>query len=97
MKIIDAYTNCPSCKKHLLKNDQTACHAEINVGSEVRNYVFCNRKCMEKKMEEINPPVPDGQFEFEIELSLREKLSSSPEKWLLIYDVKEPKFELKFI
>lgn len=94
IKLTDFYTNCPSCKKTLQKADPKACHAEINLGDQIRNYVFCNHNCLAKKMEEINPPVPNGQFEFKIKLDVKEKVGISPEKWLLIYSVVEPRFEL---
>jgi len=94
IKITDFYTNCPSCHKALQKNDPKACHAEINLGDAIRNYVFCNYNCMAKKMDEINSPTPNGQFEFELKLDVKEKIGTNPEKWLLIYSVVEPKFEL---
>jgi len=94
IKLTDFYTNCPSCGKALQKNDPKACHAEINIGDQIRNYVFCNYNHLAEKMEKINPPVPDGQFEFEIKLDVKEKVGTNPEKWLLIYSVIEPKFEL---
>lgn len=90
-KVTDYYTNCPNCKKALLKNDPKGLHAEINLNKVVRNYVFCNYKCFAEKLEKINPPAPKGTFELKIRLKYKEKISSNPEKWIVLFEVEDLK------
>jgi hypothetical protein len=87
MNLPKHFQTCANCNKPVFPTTMIIMDAVLD--QAVQEYIYCSNRCLDEKLSKINST--NGKFDIPIEIDYREKLSNNPERWRIVFRIKDLK------